>query len=98
MSIPGKLETVLSQNPLYEKVAGSSIAPPISCTSAAEGISPSRSKALELEAPGGSEHTLPVRFNRPGVSVSGAEMAGLNLRVRFPAGDGYRRVSVAFTW
>ena len=56
--------------------------------------------ALELEAPGGSEHNLPVRFNRPGVrvSVSGAEMAGPNLRVRFPAGDGYRRVSVAFSW
>src|SRR5471030_1517088 len=56
--------------------------------------------ALELEAPGVSEHNLPVRFNRPGVrvSVSGAEMAGPNLRVRFPAGDGYRRVSVAFSW
>jgi hypothetical protein len=53
---------------------------------------------LEFEAPGGSEHSLPVRFNQPGVRVSGAELAGPNLRVRFPAGEGYRRVSVAFTW
>jgi glycogen debranching enzyme len=53
---------------------------------------------LEFEAPGGSEHGLPVRFNRPGVRVSGAELTGPNLRVRFPAGDGYQRASVAFTW
>ncbi|MBZ5624268.1 MAG: glycogen debranching protein, partial [Acidobacteriia bacterium] len=53
---------------------------------------------LTLEAPGGSEYDLPVRLNRPGVRVSGAELAGSNLRVRFPAGDGYQPVSVAFTW
>jgi hypothetical protein len=53
---------------------------------------------LEFEAPGGSECGLPVRFNRPGVRVSGAELAGSNLRVRFPAGDGYQRTSVTFTW
>ena len=54
--------------------------------------------ALELEAPGGSEVGLPVRFNRTGVRVTGAEVAGSSLRVRFPAGDGYQRVSVVFTW
>jgi Amylo-alpha-1,6-glucosidase len=53
---------------------------------------------LELEAPGGAEQVLPVRFNQPGVRVTGAELAGSNLRVRFPAGEGYRRVSVAFSW
>jgi len=54
--------------------------------------------ALELEAPGGSEYQLPLRFNRPGVRTSGAEVAGSSLRVRFPAGEGYMRASVAFTW
>jgi glycogen debranching enzyme len=53
---------------------------------------------LELEAPGGSECGLPVRLNRPGVQVSGAELAGSNLQVRFPAGDGYQHASVTFTW
>jgi hypothetical protein len=53
---------------------------------------------LDFEAPGGTEYTLPVRVNRPGVRVSGAELTGPSLRVRFPAGDGYQRLSVAFTW
>jgi glycogen debranching enzyme len=53
---------------------------------------------LELEAPGGSEVRLAVRLNRNGVRVSGAELAGTTMRVRFPAGDGYQRTSVVFTW
>jgi HSP20 family molecular chaperone IbpA len=53
---------------------------------------------LELEAPGGSEVRLGVRINRNGVRVSGAELAGATMRVRFPAGDGYQRTSVVFTW
>jgi len=53
---------------------------------------------LEFEALGGSEHSLPVRFNRPGVRVGGAELAGSNVRVRFPAGDGFRRMTVALSW
>jgi len=53
---------------------------------------------LELEAPGGSEVRLAVRLNRNGVKVSGAELAGTTMRVRFPAGDGYQRMSVVFTW
>lgn len=53
---------------------------------------------LEFEAPAGSECDLAVRFNRPGVQVSGAELAGPHLWVRFPAGDGYQRAVVTFTW
>lgn len=53
---------------------------------------------LQLEALGGSEYVLPVRLNRPGVRVSGGELAGTDWRVRFPAGAGYRRLSVVFTW
>jgi hypothetical protein len=53
---------------------------------------------LALEAPGGSEYSLPVRLNRNGVRVSGADLAGSTMRVRFPAGDGYQRMSVVFTW
>jgi HSP20 family molecular chaperone IbpA len=53
---------------------------------------------LELEAPGGSEVRLAVRVNRNGVKVSGAELAGTTMRVKFPAGDGYQRTSVVFTW
>ena len=52
---------------------------------------------LELEAPGGSEVRLPVRLNRNGVKVSGAELAGTTMRVKFPARDGYQRASVVFT-
>ena len=53
---------------------------------------------LELEAPAGSEVRLAVRLNRDGVRVSGAELAGTTMRVKFPAGDGYQRMSVVFTW
>jgi hypothetical protein len=53
---------------------------------------------LILEAPGGSEYDLPVRLNRAGVRVSGAELSGSTLRVHFPTGEGYRRAEVVFTW
>lgn len=53
---------------------------------------------LELAAPGGASYELPIRFNRLGVRATGAEIAGSTLRVRFPAGSGYQRASVSFSW
>ena len=53
---------------------------------------------ITMEAPGGSAYDLPLRINRPGLHVSGAEIAGDKLRVRFPAGSGYQREVVTLTW
>jgi hypothetical protein len=53
---------------------------------------------ITLEAPGGATHDLPLRINRPGLHVSGAEIAGDKLRVRFRPGSGYQREFVSLTW
>jgi hypothetical protein len=53
---------------------------------------------VDFEAPGGSEQWLPVRLNRPKVQLLGGEIAGGKLHLRFPAGNGYQRRSVSFTW
>lgn len=53
---------------------------------------------VDFEAPGGAEYELGVRLNRPNVRAGGAELSGSKLRLRFPAGDGYQRTSVTFTW
>jgi hypothetical protein len=53
---------------------------------------------LDFEAPGGSAFDLPVRLNVTNARSSGAELSGSKLRLRFPAGDGYQRVSVTFIW
>lgn len=53
---------------------------------------------LSLEAPGGSMQELFVRLNRNGVRVTGAELDGGKLRVRFPVGTGYQTQVVALIW
>jgi len=53
---------------------------------------------LTLEAPGGSVHDLPLRINRPGLKLSGAELAGDKLRVRFRQGTGYQQEVIMLTW
>jgi glycogen debranching enzyme len=53
---------------------------------------------VTLEALGGSTYALPVRLNRPGVRSEGGEIADGKVQVRFPAGEGYRRASLVFTW
>ena len=53
---------------------------------------------LDFEAPGGAEYDLPVRINQPNMQSKGAELAGSKLRLRFPAGPGYQRVLVIFSW
>ena len=56
------------------------------------------SYTVEFEAPGGAQFDLPVRLNRRGVRVEGAEIVQPHLRLHFPEGEGYRRLNVKFTW
>jgi glycogen debranching enzyme len=53
---------------------------------------------VDFEGRGGSEHLLPLRLNRQGVRAAGAQLEGGKLRLRIPAGEGYQRTSVTFTW
>ncbi len=53
---------------------------------------------VDFEAPAGTEWQLPIRFNRTKVQVTGAEIAGGKLQLRFAGGAGYQRRSVTFTW
>jgi hypothetical protein len=53
---------------------------------------------FEIEGLGGSAVALNVRFVRPPVRVSGASLDDGILTVRFPAGEGYQRTTVRFTY
>ncbi|MBZ5593336.1 MAG: glycogen debranching protein [Acidobacteriia bacterium] len=53
---------------------------------------------ITLEAPGGSVHDLPLRINRPSLKLSGAELAGDKLRLRFRPGAGYQREVITLKW
>ena len=62
-----------------------------------ESYAPERA-VFELEAAAGSMVELRLRVHRNGLRVSGGEIAGEKLVVRFPAGSGRRNVTLAFTW
>ncbi|HEY7211696.1 MAG TPA: glycogen debranching protein [Bryobacteraceae bacterium] len=47
-------------------------------------------------AQGGSTYDLQTRLNRSEVTVDGAQMANGSIRLRFPAGNGYRTQMVTF--
>jgi len=51
-----------------------------------------------FEARGGSSKELPLRLNRPGIKVSGAEMTERKLHIHFPDGTGYQTRTVTFEW
>uniref|UniRef100_Q02CJ9 Glycogen debranching enzyme-like protein n=1 Tax=Solibacter usitatus (strain Ellin6076) TaxID=234267 RepID=Q02CJ9_SOLUE len=53
---------------------------------------------LRLAAPAGGSYDLPVRLNRPGVRVAGAQLTGSLLHMQFPAGRGYQHVTVSLSW
>jgi hypothetical protein len=53
---------------------------------------------LTVEAQGGSTHELPLRINRPGLRLSGAETDGHTLRIHFRPGVGYQREIVTLSW
>ena len=61
-------------------------------------LSSDRKYEVTLEAPVGTSAELLVRLNHAGVRVAGAELAAGKLRVRFPEGSGYQRLTVAFEW
>ena len=46
--------------------------------------------SFTLAAQGGSVFELPVRVNRAGAKIEGAERIGDKIRIRFPEGEGYR--------
>jgi len=53
---------------------------------------------LSVQAPGGSLQELPLRINRPGLRLSGAETDGHNLRIHFPPGSGFQREVISLSW
>jgi hypothetical protein len=53
---------------------------------------------VTMEAQSSSTYDLLIRINRPGLHVSGAEIAGEKLRVHFRAGSGYQREVITLTW
>jgi glycogen debranching enzyme len=58
-----------------------------------ESVSPDRAE-FKLEAPAGSRYELPLRIHRSGLRISGGEVAGDKLVVRFPAGSGRQTVAI----
>ena len=57
-----------------------------------------RSYEIDFLGPGSEAFDLPVRLNRSGVRVTGGELIGDRLRLRLPAGMGYQKITVQFTW
>ncbi len=57
-----------------------------------------RKAVFILAAQGGSTYRLPVRLNRPNISVQGADLDAGKLRLQFPNGSGYQTATVTFNW
>jgi len=57
-----------------------------------------RQAKFTFEAQAGSSYELPVRLHRAGISVTGAEVTGDNLEIKFSKGAGYKTQTVTFTW
>lgn len=53
---------------------------------------------ITVEAPAGSTHDLPLRINRAGLRISGAETDGHNVRIVFPSGTGRKREVITLSW
>ncbi|HZS54881.1 MAG TPA: glycogen debranching protein [Bryobacteraceae bacterium] len=58
----------------------------------------SRQTVIRFEAQGQSIYDLPVRLNRPRITVAGGELANGKLHLLFPGGDGYQNKTVIFSW
>jgi hypothetical protein len=56
------------------------------------------SASFAFEAEGGSVYDLPVRLNRPSISVNGGEIKGNKLRVQFPGAQGFVKKTISFQW
>ena len=83
--------------PAFEVELPHALPAPGSATSFPRILSQSEA-GFEIEGPGGTEAEADVRFVHEPRVVSGAALDGRKLRVRFPAGEGYQRVSVRFTF
>ena len=51
-------------------------------------------QSLTLEGRGGSTYNLPIRINKAGVKLTGGEVSGNRLIVKFPDGEGYQRLTI----
>ena len=83
--------------PTFEVNLPPALPPPGAPTAFAKILSQSED-GFEIEGPGGSTAELDVRFVRAPAQISGAALAGRKLTVHFPAGEGYQRAAVRFTW
>ncbi|MFL6452236.1 MAG: amylo-alpha-1,6-glucosidase [Bryobacteraceae bacterium] len=57
-----------------------------------------QSAEFGFSGPGGERYELPVRLNRAGITVQGAEISGEKLLLDIPAGAGYQTQTVTFRW
>jgi hypothetical protein len=83
--------------PLFEVEVPHALPPFGSPTVLAKIISVSAND-VEIEGLAGSEVQLEVRFVHAPARIDGATMNGSSLQVRFPAGEGYVKSKVTFTW
>jgi len=56
-----------------------------------------RAYVLELEGPGGAAFDYPLR-STPAVRITGARAEGSRLRVEFPSGQGYQKLTIRGEW
>lgn len=83
--------------PAFEVNLPHALPPPGSPTVFAKILAQS-DNAFEIEGLAGSVAELDVRFVRAPAQVMGATLDRGKLLVRFPAGEGYKRTTVRFTW
>jgi hypothetical protein len=72
--------------------------PPLGSPTVQAKILAQSENGFEIEGLAGSVVELDIRFVRPPLQVSGATLDRGKLTVRFPAGDGYQRSAVRFTY
>jgi hypothetical protein len=58
----------------------------------------SRQARFRFAGQGRSNYDLPLRLNRPRITVTGADLRGNQLHLQFPAGNGYQEQTVTFSW
>jgi hypothetical protein len=57
-----------------------------------------RSASFTFSGPGDAHYRLPLRRNRPGVTVEGATTSQAELLLTIPPGPGYQTQTVTFRW
>jgi hypothetical protein len=72
--------------------------PPVGSPTVFAKILTQSENGFQIEGLAGSVAEVDVRFARPPSQISGASLDHEKLTVRFPAGEGYQRVTVQFTY